>query len=69
MDGIIQDAAQTPDLLVLFNFFYSLVLAPFRHGEGRQVPESGSDQTLSGENSKDAEGTGSTSVPGALVPT
>lgn len=51
MDGFIQDAAQTPDLLVLFNFFYSLFLAPFPDGEERQVPESGSDQTLSGENS------------------
>lgn len=57
MDGSTQDAAQTPDLLVLLYFLYSHVLAPFRDGEERQVPESSSDQTLSGENTKDAEGT------------
>lgn len=44
MDGFIQDAAQTPDLLVLFNFFYSHVSAPLRDGEERQVPESSTDQ-------------------------
>lgn len=46
MDGFSQDAAQTPDLLVLFYFLYSLVLAPFLDGEERQVPESGNGQTL-----------------------
>lgn len=45
VDGFIQDAAQTPDLLVLFNFLYSLVSDPSRDGEERQVPESSSDQT------------------------
>lgn len=63
MDRFIQDAAQTPDLLVLFYSLYSLVLAPFRDGEERQVPESGSDQTLSRENAQDAEGTRHPSYP------
>lgn len=49
MDGFTQDAAQTPDLLVLYYFLYSLVLVPFRDGEERQLPESSGDQTLSGE--------------------
>lgn len=65
MDGLTQDAAQTPDLLVLFYFLYSLVLAPFLHGEERQVPESGSDQTLGRKTPRMRKGPGIPLVAGA----
>lgn len=63
MDGFIQDAAQTPDLLVLFNFFYSLDSIPGRRGKRGAWEWQRSD--LCGENTKDAEGTG---YPPSLVP-
>lgn len=53
-----QDAAQTPDLRVLLNFLYSLVLAPFWDGEERQVPESGSGQSPAGKIPSMRKGTG-----------
>ena len=42
---------------ITYVLYTLLVLAPFREGEERQVPESGSDQTLIRKNTKDAEGT------------